>query len=300
MTTVFHASFLRYYIRHLPYRKWQSFWAEVPALSGWDITAAWKFDYPKSYGYALGTNIHEVSYVKRKCDAVIEHHQPSQVSGSSYLWTGEARLPTTTLDDILVLLSVATSRYVHAVLREYFHGSGRTLRSYATGPEPNTMCVVQDSQLGQFLVEALKKLHAPKPTNSSAIALSLHWYYQGHIMRGSAPSIVQMAMFWVTLEILAKAMGFKGKKKAMVSQLLDNQGFTGTNWAFLDGALSDWYKARNAAFHEGQQPSWNAARLTGRLRQITEFSSFLLADLLVPQQAAWKSKMSSRIQDYVA
>lgn len=291
-------AFLRYYVRHLPYHQWQSFWGKVPDLQEWKLTQGWKFNYEQSYGYAPGTNVHEVAYAKRKCDAVIEHHDPVHVAGSSHIWKGGQDLPMTVLDDILVVLSIASSRYVHALLREYFSGSNGTLRTYATCPEPDTQSVIQEEELGNFVSEALSKLQTPGWLTSSGFEPAVHWFYQAQLTLGSGPSVLEMAMDWVTLEVLARAKGLKGYKKTMVSDLLANQGFTGPDWAFLHDALSDWYKVRNAAFHQGQQPSWPAAYLRGRLKQLREFAGFVFADLLVPQEATWKSRIASRLRGY--
>ena len=291
-------AFLRYYVLHLPHHQWQSLFEEVPDLKDWKLIQGWKFNYEQSYGYEPGTNIHEVAYAKRKCDAVIEHHQPQQVSGSSQIWTGELRLPTTFLDDILVLLSIACSRHVHALSREYFHASGGSIRTYPSSPETDSQPVIPDNQLSRFLVEALKRLHTKGWDRTTGFLPAIHWYYQAHITVGSGPSILELAMYWITLEVLARARGFQGHKKAMVSKMLAVQHFAGGDWVFLSKALSDWYKARNTAFHEGEQPSWTTGQLAGRLKQVREFTSLVLADLLVPQSAAWKGKVASRIQGY--
>ena len=291
-------SFLRYYIRHLPYGEWLDIQSSLPELSGFEASRAREFDFRESFGYASGAHDTDVSYFLTLADVVVEHHEPSRVR-SSQLWTGDGKMPMSLIDDILVLSSIAKNRHVHAVAREYIEDKSGSFRTYPTVALSASQRVIAVADFEGFLTTALSQLQVPTWTDSSGFAPAIHWYYQTQSMAGGAPGILQLAMYWVTLEVLEQARGFGGKKKSKVRQMVTAQGFRDSNWRFLDDALSDWYRARNYMFHEGRQPNWDSAKLQGRLDQIAEFTSALLADACVPRASGWKSQLGVTLQRHV-
>jgi hypothetical protein len=295
--------FVRYYIRKISRDRCLKFWAQVPELAQWQMIGIGEFDYQHSYGYAEGTNDRRVSCIREYCDVIVEHHRPREVMGGSCIWTGGQRVYTTVLDDVLQLLSLATCQHVHTVLREYSHDGTLTLSSFHTSAPKPTQTVVGEDSLGNFISNSLAKLRTRDWMGNSGFDPAIYWYRTADAIHEVVPNVLEIAMFWVTMEVLAKARDFEGHgpphKRTMVEDMVAQRGFTGADWDFLGNALIDWYDVRNATFHEGQQPNWDQARLEARWKQIIEFASFVLVDLLVPQPHDQKARVAAQIKAYL-
>ena len=87
-------------------------------------------------------------------------------------------------------------------------------------------------------------------------------------------------------------------KKERVREFVKSRELTGNSYSFLRDATEDWYVLRNHAFHQGKLPDWPQDRFERRWRQLAEFASFVLADLLQPQSQVQRDQIGARLSGY--
>lgn len=131
---------------------------------------------------------------------------------------------------------------------------------------------------------------------------SIYWYTQAQVSYLTGPSVLEMALYWVTMEILASTyVDRQGlvipNKKERVKRFIADQGYTGGPWDFLNPVINDWVQTRNALFHEGQQ-ELSIDVLTVRRQQVRDFTSLVLVEMLQKQNDARKNELITRIKGY--
>ncbi len=165
--------------------------------------------------------------------------------------------------------------------------------------------IIPRANLQSFVCESLDKLQQQAWKDEIGFIPAIIWYSQAQrSFRASIPPL-ELALYWVVLEVLASAyiqnQGLSARirnKKERVKKLIDSYGFLRGPWSFMNSTIDDWYEIRCASFHEGKFPSWSNTKLEQRWRQLAEFVSFVLASLLQKQDNAWENQIAARILAY--
>ena len=165
------------------------------------------------------------------------------------------------------------------------------------------MDIISLSNLGRFISQALTFIGSnPTWLEESGFIPSLYWFQQAQISRVTAPSILEMGLYWVSLETLAgvhfdsKGLEIKNKKER-VKRFINDKGYSGGVWGFLDEVIDDWYTVRNDLFHEGKQ-KLPLELLIKRGKQIRDFTSLVFVEMLQKQEDARKNEIATRMQNY--
>ena len=300
--------FIRYYIYQI--QPWslairtRTILETLPEFNGWQWIPADKFDYPTSRGYLPGSNDAEVEYIKRKCTAIIEHNDPAKVIGNSLIWHNDKH--SSAIDDFLTLCSIAQSKgiYVRGVEYKTLHGN-LSIVERPIAPLPTFNEVVTTANLSTFISTALLQLRQPEWKNNTGFLPAIYWYSQAQRSFRAGMFPLEMALYWIVLEILGLAYIQKcglqnkvGKKDERVRIFVSSIGCRNGAWGFLDDAISDWYAIRCASFHEGQLPTWTPSKFQQRWRQLGEFTSYILASLLQKQSLARSNQIGARLSGY--
>ncbi len=300
------ASFIRYYISEMPRslaRQIQTLLPQLPALQGWRWIYADQFDYEKSFGHLPGPNDFEVECIKRKCTIVVEHHDPNAVVGSLL----RPALPpsvATIIDDILLLCSIARSQYIYARAQEtQLPDGGLRIRQSPVAPLSDLKEVIPEGNLEDFIVDSLSILQQHDWKEHNGFVTAIRWYAQAQRSFRAAIFELEVSLYWIVLEILGSTYVQRQQlaityKKERVREFLNFGGFMTNSWSFLSEAIEDWYEVRNAAFHEGNLPTWSDRKFEQRWRQLAEFTSFVLADMLQAQSPSQKDRIGLRLSSY--
>ena len=131
---------------------------------------------------------------------------------------------------------------------------------------------------------------------------SIYWFTQAQKSCLTAPSILELALYWVSLEVLSRTyivtQGINVRhKKERVKRFITDRGYSGNSWDFLEKAIDDWYIARNDAFHEGTE-KLSIELLAKRGKQIRDFTSLVFVEMLQKQEDARKNEIATRMQNY--
>jgi len=163
--------------------------------------------------------------------------------------------------------------------------------------------IVSISNLGRFISEALTFIEQnPSWLEESGFIPSIYWYTQAQLSYLTSPSVVEMAFYWVCMEVVASTyidesgLGITNKKER-VNRFIRDRGYTGGNWDFLNGVVDDWYQTRNALFHEGKQ-LLSVEVLKKRRQQVRDFVSLVLVEMLQRQQETRKVELANQIRGY--
>lgn len=308
-----HASFIRYYISNeMPHSlAWQiqNLLPQLPELHGWQWIPANKFEYKGSFGYPSSTNYVtspndlEVECIMRRCSAIVEHHDPNAVESSvlEVLPT-----PATIIDDILMLCSIAKCMDMCAIAQEVLKPDGSRHIGFRLATQlAGLQEIIPQDELGNFIKHSLAKLQQREWKEDVGFIPAIIWYAQAQRSYHTAIFNLMLSLYWITLEILSRTYiqnrGLLDKikyKKERVKKFTNARDFKGASWDFLDAAIDDWYEVRNAAFHEGSSPVWSEDKSTQRGRQLAEFTSLVLADLLQEQSPGHKDQIGSRLLSY--
>lgn len=277
---------------------------ESPEFRNWRWIPVGRFDYKNSFGHLPGSNDAEIECIKRRCAAIIEHHDPDAVIGSSLIWTSTPSSPATLIDDVLTLCSIAKSQYIPVVAQEIllFEGNLRIVHR-PTAPQSVLQEVIPQDSLGAFVKNGLAMLQQKDWKEDSGFIPAIQWYTQAQQLFRAGIFSLGFSLYWIVLEILGLAYIQRqslriDSKKERVMQFLNSKGFTGDSWSFLSDAVEDWYKVRNYAFHEGHLPDWPRGKLEQRWTQLAEFVSFVLVDLLQPQGENRRDQIGMRLSKY--
>jgi len=258
-----------------------------------------EFDYKHSYGYKENL-IRDESLLDAlaKRSVIAETRQPKSVK-SSILWANALNIA-----DVLTLLSLARARYYSTLAvekslgPEYSIGWGLMAREVVGNWD-----IVSISNLGGFISEAITYIeNDPNWLDESGFKPSIYWYEQAQKNYHTAPSILEMGLYWVSLEILASTYIEAQRidmphKKDRVKRFIADRGYTGNTWDFLDEVIEDWYITRNALFHEGKQ-TLSFEVLTKRRQQVRDFTSLIFVEMLQKQDEARKNEIATRMQNY--
>lgn len=206
---------------------------------------------------------------------------------------------------MLTLLSLARARYYPTLAVEknlgqkYSIGWGLIAEEVAGRQD-----IIPISKLGSFISETLTFFEKNSSwLEESGFKPSIYWYEQAQAnFFIKAPSVLEMALHWVSIEIIAgtyvKSIGINEKnKKEVVKRFISDKGYSGNIWVFLDEAIDDWYKTRNAAFHEGKQ-SLSVDVLIKRRQQVRDFTSLVLVEMIQKQDVLKIAEIAERISKY--
>ena len=304
------ASFVRYYVGQIPHSlAWalqNNLPAELPQLNDWRWIPVDKFDYEKSFGYLPGFNVSKVGQIMKVCAWIVEHRDPAAVLGSSLIWSSTPESPTTLLDDIFTLCSVAKSQDIPIVGQETLWPNGKLeINQRVTAPASVLEEVIPHGSLGAFIKGGLTTLQQVDWKEDTGFKPAIFCFAQAQRSFRAAMFSLECSLYWVVLEILGLAYvrkhNLEGKithKKNRVIEFLKSREFIGNSYSFLNNAIEDWYCLRNYAFHEGKLPDWSRDKFERRWRQLAEFASFVLADLLQRQSQIQRDQIGARLSRY--
>lgn len=291
--------FVRCYIGDVSLYTLRNVQQECGRLDEWTLMQGSEFDHKKSYGYKEILDRDELllqAIAKRS--VIAETRQPASIK-PSFIWN-----KALILADALTLLSVARARYYSCLAieknlaKKYSIGWGVITREIA-----GSWDIVPITSLGTFISEGLGFMEKnPSWLEESGFVPSIYWYTQAQISYLTGPSVLEMALYWVSVEILAstyingQGLGITNKKE-QVKRFIADRGYTGRLWDFLDQIIDDWYQTRNALFHEGQQ-ELSVDVLTTRRQQVRDFTSLVLVEMLQKQDEARKKELVTRMQGY--
>lgn len=293
--------FCRCYIGDISLDTLQQVQKESQKLSEWELLVGSDFNYEESYGYREGISEDDELLLEAlaKRSVIAETRYPNNVE-PSLIWNNALIIA-----DVITLLSVARARYYPTLAVErsigprYSISWGVMVRRELWGGY-DIVCL---SDLGGFVFEALTFIEQNLSwLQETGFIPSIYWYTQAQIAYHTAPSVLEMALYWVSMEILAGAY-IDGQgldiqyKKEKVKRFVTDQGYGGGDWDFLDEVIDDWYEVRNDLFHEGKQ-QLSGDMLKMRRQQIRDFISLVLVEMLQKQGETRKKEIAVRMQGY--
>lgn len=291
--------FIRYYIGDIHLSMLKTVQRESGKFNEWELMQGSEFDYKNSYGYQEDPPRDDsLLEVLAKRSIIAETRQPASVK-SSILW-----LKASNIADVLTLLSLARVRHHFPLAIETKLGTGYGVH---LGLMPREITgnwgIVSISNLGGFISEALTFIeNNPSWLEESGFTPSIYWHQQAQMIYPTAPSILEMGLYWVSLEALANTYIEAQRidvpyKKERVKRFITDRGYTGKDWDFLGEAVDGWYIARNDAFHEGKE-KLPIELLIKRRQQLRDFTSLVLVDMLQQQDEAKKTEIATRMRKY--
>jgi len=291
--------FIRCYIGDISLITLQNVQRRSGKFDDWELTQGSQFKLKQSYGYNQHLTRDEALIEALAKRSVIAENRQPQNSKPSFIWNNALLIA-----DVLTLLSLARARYyptlvVEKNLRDRYSIAWGVMTPETTG----NWDIVPISNLGQFISAALTFIEKnPSWLENSGFTPSIYWYVQAQQAFGTSPSILEMALYWVSLEIVAgtyiKEQGLSiAKKEERVRHFVTDKGYTGNTWDFLDKAIDDWYQIRCAAFHEGKQLLTREV-LIARRQQIRDFVSLVFIEMLQEQDKARKKELATRMRNY--
>lgn len=291
------SDFIRYYIGNISISTLEKVQRGSGKFDDWTLISGDDFKYRDSYGYEQVKGTHEEWIELIRKHSVIAELRNLKKAGSSSLWR---KAPL--LADVLTLLSLARATHYPILTIERNLGGEPKIDRGIWYPETAGRNIVPFSNLGQFVSEALIFIEQhPSWLEDRGFDPSIYWYIQAQ--KVIAPSILEMALYWVSLEILAstyvedKALNIEHKKER-VKKFLADKGYSGHEWDFLDETINDWYKVRNNAFHEGKDPAIPTNTLSIRKQQVRDFTSLVLVEMLQDQGEERRQQIADRMKQY--
>jgi hypothetical protein len=293
--------FCRCYIGDISLHTLQQIQKESQRLNEWELLAGTDFNYKESYGYREGIWERDELLLQAlaKRSVIAETRNPNKVK-PSLIWNNALMIA-----DVITLLSLAHARYYSTLAIERSIGPRYSI-SWGIMARPELSedsDIVSLSYLGRFIFEALKFIEQNRSwLQETGFFPSIYWYTQAQISYHTAPSVLEMALHWVGMEIIAGAYIDRQKleiayKKEKVKRFITDHGYTGSDWNFLEGVIDDWYETRNDLFHEGkQQLSVDVLKI--RRQQIRDFISLVLVEMLQKQEETRKKEIAARMQRY--
>ena len=291
--------FVRCYIGNISLFTLRNVQQESGKLKEWELMQGSEFNYKQSYGYKMIFEQDELLLEALAKRSVIAESRQPEIIKPSFLWNNALNIA-----DVLTLLSLAHARYYSTLAVEknsgqhYSIGWGLMAREVSGNWE-----VLSISNLGQFVSQALTFIEQnPDWLEDTGFVPSIFWYTQAQVSYLTAPSVLEMALYWVSMETLAgtyidgRGLGITNKKER-VKRFITDRGYTGSDWDFLDEVIDHWYETRNALFHEGKQ-LLSANVLTTRRQQVRDFLSLVLVEMLQEQDETRKREIATRMQSY--
>lgn len=293
--------FIRCYIGDISIITLQSVLKECNRFNEWELIPSSEFNREKSYGYKEISDKDEQlirAYIKYS-SVVAETKQPD-LSKPSLIWNNGLLIA-----DVLALLSIAHCKDYQAFLVEkhlkdkYSWGFGRV--SHVIEGSRN---IVRIDRLEHFISNSLDFIEQnPNWMKETGFIPSIYWFIQALQTSMKAPTILEVALYWVSLEIVASmylrknTISIKGKEQR-VTRYIKDMGYTGQEWRFLSRVIEDCYQIRNSAFHEGVEPDLAEGARWNRRRQIRELASLVLTEMLENQGQEQRSRIAKRMQNY--
>jgi len=291
--------FVRYYIGDISLFTLRNVQQECGRLDEWELMQGSEFNHKESYGYKEILDRDELllqAITKRS--VIAETRQPATIK-PSFIWNNALIIA-----DILTLLSIARARYFYRLAVEKNLGENYSIVwGVMTREIAGNWDIVPITNLGTFVSEGLGLIEQnPSWLEETGFVPSIHWYTQAHFSYLTGPSVLEMALYWVSVEILASTYVDRqglviSNKKERVKRFLVDRGYTGSLWDFLDQVIDDWYLTRNALFHEGQE-QLSVGVLSMRRQQVRDFTSLVLVEMLQKQNETRKKELVKRIQGY--
>jgi len=291
--------FIRYYIGDVHLPMLETVQRESGKFDEWELMQGSGFDHKHSYGYKEILDRDELLLeALAKRSVIAETRQPAGVK-PSILWANASNIA-----DILTLLSLARARYYSTLAVEKNMGDNYSIGwDLITRELAGNWDIVPISNLGGFISEALAHIeNNPSWSEESGFNPSIYWYVGAQRSYLTAPSILEMALYWVSLEIVAgtyiDSHGIREtNKKERVKRFINDQGYLGGIWDFLDEVIDDWYIVRNNLFHEGKQ-NLPVGLLVKRRQQVRDLTSLVFVEMLQKQEDARKNDIATRMQKY--
>jgi hypothetical protein len=291
--------FVRCYIGDMALSMLKEVQRECGWLNEWKFIQGSQFNHKESYGYKeIFTRDELLLEAIAKRSVIAETTEPATIK-PSFIWNNALIIA-----DALTLLSVARARYYSCLAVEKNLGEEYSIAwGVMTRETVGNWDIVPITQLGTFISEGLGIIESnPNLLTETGFVPSIYWYSQAQVSFNTGPSVLEMALYWVTVEILAGTYLDRcgitiPNKKERVKRFIADKGYTSTPWGFLDQVIDDWYQTRNAAFHEGKQ-ELSVDVLTVRRQQVRDFTSLVLVEMLQKQDEVRKKELIKRIQDY--
>lgn len=292
--------YIRCYIGDISFTTLRNVQKRSGKFDDWELMLGSKFERKGSYGYKEISDRDESLIEALAKRSVIAENRDPENSKSSLIWNNALLIA-----DVLTLLSLARARYYPTLLVEKNLGNKYSISWGVKTPETSgNWDIVPISNLGQFISTALTSIEQnPVWLKDSGFVPSIYWFTQAQQAYGTAPSILEMALYWVSIEIVAgiyiDRCGFRiTNKKERVKRFITDKGYSGNFWNFLDKVVDDWYQTRCAAFHEGQEPPLSVAVLRARRKQVRDFASLVLVDVLQKQDETREKDIAVRMESY--
>jgi len=291
--------FVRCYIGDISLFTLRNVQQECGRLDEWELMQGSEFNHKESYGYKEILDRDELllqAIAKRS--VIAETRQPASIK-PSFIWNNALIIA-----DILTLLSVARARYYSCLAVEKNLAENYSIAwGVMTREIAGNWDIVPITNLGTFVSEGLGLIEQnPSWLEETGFVPSIYWYTQAQVSYLTGPSVLEMALYWVSVETLAgtyvdrQGLAIPNKKER-VKHFIADKGYTGRLWDFLDQVIDDWYQTRNALFHEGQQ-QLSVDVLTSRHQQVRDFTSLVLVEMLQKQDEARKKELVTRMQGY--
>jgi hypothetical protein len=293
--------FIRCYIGNISYDNMRLVMQEVGGYEDWKLTPKSDFREKKSLILRYG-NTRDKLLFRSLLDCstiIIETDRPESTKSSLICKDGLL------LDDLLTLLSIAQFRYIPALVVErmiYAYNYEFEVYLYNTLDTKNTLPI---SKTGQFISTAINMVSKdPSWLGSSGFQTGIHWYTLACKTLGIMPTVLNVALYWIGLEVVASKFLQKNTihvrgKEHTVRRFARERGYTGEKWRFLSKAIRDWYEIRNKAFHEGQELGLSSEMIMARGKQINDFLSLVLIEMVQEQDCEWKEQVAAYIASYV-
>jgi hypothetical protein len=238
--------------------------------------------------------------VLAKRTVIAETRQPRSIKRSVF-WEYEY---AGSILDVMTLLSLARTNY-HPILATEEKIGDKIIPHFdlISTDISNNFDIIPITNLGQFISDSLTFIeNNPDWLTDNGFIPGIYIFTQAQRSSFTAPSILEMGLYWISLEILAGTFIDKNKwdlrnKKDRVKCFITCKGYTGSNWDFLDEAIDDWYTARNNLFHEGKEKPLIELP-TKRGKQIRDFTSLLFIEMLKKQKDDIKNDIAKRMQNY--
>lgn len=293
-------NFVRCYIGELSLHTLEIIQKESGLLNDWIAIPSSKFVHKESYGY-MEVFIQDellIEAIAKRSSVIAENRQPEK-SEHSLIWKNALLI-----EDVLRFISLARAKNYPTLLVEK---QLETKYSLSYGLSTSEVGVNRDivpiSNLGQFI--SLSLTYIKKNTNwlkESGFVPAIYWYDQALQLYRIAPSILEMALYWVSMEIVAgiyiDSQGIsETRKKERVKQFIADRGYSGSIWNFLDQLIDEWYQTRCAAFHGGEE-TLSLEVLKTRRQQVRDFTSLVLVEMLQRQEHRQKEEIARRIGSY--
>jgi hypothetical protein len=293
------SNYVRCYISDININTLKAVQTESKKFDEWELIQGSSFDFKESYGYQGVFEKEEVlldAIAKRS--VIAEAKEPESVR-QSILWKNALNIA-----DVITLLSLARAKYYSTLAVEKRKEDRYSISwGLITREDPGNHDIIVLSNLGNFISEALNIIESNLSyLEGNGFLPSIYWYAQAQASYSTSPTVLEMALYWISVEILSSVFVNtkcinENRKKEIVKIYIRERGYVGGNWGFMDELIDDWYATRNSVFHEGEQ-AFSSDKLKIRRQQVRDFTSLVLVEMLKPQDEKRKEDIARRIGKY--